>query len=76
MLDLRPAQGPRLALQLTARDNRLDVNVVESPVGEAAVSEILLPTLDEVQRLMSQPRAYEEVGRGLFLSLFSGKLGG
>jgi len=75
MLDLRPAQGPRLALQLTSRENRLDVRVVESPVGEATASEIALPSLDEVQRSMSQPAAYEQVGRGLFQALFSGGLG-
>ena len=35
MVDLRLGQGPRLALQLSGRDEGLAVSIVESSVGEA-----------------------------------------
>jgi hypothetical protein len=74
MIDLRPAQGPRLALQLSPRDEGLSVRVVESPVGEAA-ADIVLQHIDEVLRMVSQPTFHEDVGRGLFRSLLPGALG-
>ncbi len=74
MIDLRPAPGPRLALQLTPRDEGLSVRVVESPVGEAA-ADIVLQHIDEVLRMVSQPTFHEDVGRGLFRSLLPGPLG-
>jgi hypothetical protein len=73
MIDLRPAAGPRLALQLSARDEGLSVHVVESPVGEAA-ADIVLQPIDDVLRMVSQPTFHEDVGRGLFRSLFPGPL--
>lgn len=73
MIDLRPAAGPRLALQLSARDEGLSVRVVESPVGEAA-ADIVLQHIDEVLRMVSQPTFHEDVGRGLFRSLLPGPL--
>jgi hypothetical protein len=73
MIDLRPAAGPRLALQLSARDEGLSVRVVESPVGEAA-ADIVLQPIDDVLRMVSQPTFHEDVGRGLFRSLFPGPL--
>ncbi|RPI94531.1 MAG: CHAT domain-containing protein, partial [Chloroflexi bacterium] len=74
MIDLRPAQGPRLALQISPRDEGLSVRVVESPVGEAA-ADIVLQPIDEVMRMVSQPTFHEDVGRGLFRSLLPGPLG-
>ncbi len=73
MIDLRPAAGPRLALQLSPRDEGLSVRVVESPVGEAA-ADVVLQHIDEVLRMVSQPTFHEDVGRGLFRSLFPGPL--
>ncbi len=75
MLDLRPAAGPRLVLQLSARDqNRMEVRVTNSPVGEAA-AEIALPALDDVLSLVNQPAFFEEAGKQLFATLFPGSVG-
>ncbi|MBN1201765.1 MAG: CHAT domain-containing protein [Anaerolineae bacterium] len=75
MVDLRPARGPRMALQLSSRDDGLEVRVVESPAGEDVASRIALQPFDEVQRMADQPTFHEQVGRGLFRALFPGKLG-
>ncbi|MBN1681167.1 MAG: CHAT domain-containing protein [Anaerolineae bacterium] len=75
MLDLRPAQGPRIVLQLSSHNDRLTVRVIESPVGEEVASDIVLQHIDEVLRMASQSQFHEDVGRGLFRSLFPGGLG-
>ncbi|NDJ78928.1 MAG: CHAT domain-containing protein, partial [Chloroflexi bacterium] len=74
MMDLRPANGPRMVLQLSPRDEGLAVRVVSSPVGEAAATDIVLQHIDEVSRMASQPAFHENVGQGLFRSLFPGPL--
>lgn len=75
MVELRPGQGPRLALQLSGRDEGLAVSVVESPVGEAEAANIVLQRIEDVLRMVSQPAFHEDVGRGLFRALFPGPLG-
>src|SRR5512145_2641468 len=80
MIDLRPAPGPRLALQISPRGEGsevhedLSVRVVESPVGEAAADVVLQP-IDDVLRMAGQPTFHEEVGRGLFRALLPSTLG-
>jgi uncharacterized protein YggU (UPF0235/DUF167 family) len=76
MLDLRPAQGPRIVLQLSEpHDEGLEVRVIESPVGEHAAARIVLQRIEDVLRMVSQPTFHEDVGRGLFRSLFPTSLG-
>ncbi len=75
MVDLRPAAGPRMVLQLNPRDEGLAVRVSDSPVGEGAASDIVLQHIEEVMRMVSRPAFHEDVGRGLFRSLFPGQLG-
>lgn len=75
MVDLRLGQGPRLALQLSGRDEGLAVSIVESPVGEAEAERIVLQRIDDVLRMVSQPTFHEDVGRGLFRALLPGPLG-
>jgi hypothetical protein len=73
MIDLRPAQGPRLVLQLSSRDEGLIVRVVESAVGGAA-ARVVLQSLEDALRMVSQPTFHEDVGQGLFRALFPGAL--
>ena len=76
MLDLRPAQGPRIILQLSdPHDEGLEVRVIESPVGEHPAARIVLQRIEDVLRMVSQPTFHEDVGRGLFRSLFPTSLG-
>lgn len=75
MVDLRLGQGPRLALQLSGRDEGLAVSIVESSVGEAEAERIVLQRIDDVLRMVSQPTFHEDVGRGLFRALLPGPLG-
>ena len=70
MVELQSGQGPRLALQLSGRDDGLAVSVVESSVGEAEAAHIVLQRIDDVLRMVSQPTFHEDVGRGLFRALF------
>ncbi len=73
-MELRPAHGPRLVLQLLPRDEGLAVEIADSPLGAGAAADIMLQRIDDVLRLVSQPTFHEDVGRGLFRALFPGEL--
>jgi hypothetical protein len=75
MLTLRPAQTLRLTLQLSDREEGLAVRVVETPVGEPAGADVVLQRIEDLLRMVSQPGAHEDVGRGLFRALLPGDLG-
>ena len=75
MLALRPEHELRLVLQFVERDEGLAVYVIETPVGENAAAEIVLPRIEDVLRMTGQPDIHEDVGRGLFRALFPEALG-
>lgn len=69
MVDLRPAPGPRMALQLSADDDGFLVRVVDAPHGEGTTAPVVLQRLEDVLRIAGQPTFHEDVGRGLYRSL-------
>lgn len=68
-------QSPaRLVLHITDRDGGLMVRAAGSPAGGTVESAIVLQRAEDVLRTASQPTFHEDVGRGLFRSLFAGPL--
>jgi hypothetical protein len=79
MIDLNPAQGPRLVLQFSVRDGDVYARAVESPEGETAARfaadvPIDLPPLNDVWQMAGQPVFHDEAGRRLFGAVMAGDL--